>query len=78
MVATPSSPDAPLPAPSDGTPAAQPNSFDGASSRSAPSVVVAQYDPRTGEYSTPDGETYRQSDLAVTGSPRNWKDMLLK
>jgi hypothetical protein len=37
---------------------------------------VAQYNPKTGVYVTPDGHTYRQSDLVSPGAPKSWKDML--
>jgi phospholipid/cholesterol/gamma-HCH transport system substrate-binding protein len=40
-----------------------------------PSVAIAQYDPRTGSYFTPDGQVYRQSDLATRKGPKTWKDM---
>ena len=46
-----------------------------------PSVAIAQYNPNTGGYVAPDGQVYRQSDLATTttpGAPRpakTWKDM---
>ncbi len=36
----------------------------------------AQYDPRTGEYMAPDGQLYRQADLAAGGGPKTWQDML--
>jgi hypothetical protein len=36
---------------------------------------VAEYNPRTGMYVTPDGQIYRQSNL-VAGAPKTWKDML--
>ena len=42
----------------------------------APSVAVAQYDPRTGRYVGPDGKLYQQSDLATPKAPKTWQDML--
>ncbi|RAV05979.1 virulence factor Mce [Mycolicibacterium sp. GF69] len=39
-----------------------------------PSVVFATYDPQTGQYATPDGNVFRQADLAATGGPRSWQD----
>lgn len=56
-------------------PAAPSSSHGGAATK--PSVGVAQYDPRTGEYVTPDGRLYRQSDLVPSAAPRTWKDMIL-
>lgn len=40
-----------------------------------PSVAIAQYDPRTGSYVSPDGQVYRQSDLVTRKAPKTWKDM---
>ena len=57
-----------------GVPAAAPSSFD-ANGSTGPSVAIAQYNPRTGQYVTPDGQVYRQSDL-VTHAARTWKDLL--
>jgi hypothetical protein len=72
---------APPAAPSD--PPAQPSAAPSAfghndASQPGPSVAVAQYDPHTGTYVTPDGQVYRQSDLAKPASPKapkTWKDM---
>jgi phospholipid/cholesterol/gamma-HCH transport system substrate-binding protein len=38
-------------------------------------VAIAQYDPHTGTYVTPDGQVYRQSDLVTNKAPKTWKDM---
>jgi hypothetical protein len=38
-------------------------------------VAIAQYDPHTGIYVTPDGHVFRQSDLVKTNTPKTWKDM---
>jgi hypothetical protein len=43
-----------------------------------PSVAVVQYDPRTGQYFGPDGQAYRQTDLATSAAPGTWKDLLAK
>lgn len=63
---------APDPAPAD-LPAApsafQPNGSGG------PSVAIAIYDPRTGQYATPDGAVFRQTDLAPRTGERTWKDL---
>ncbi|WP_299561602.1 MCE family protein [uncultured Mycolicibacterium sp.] len=41
---------------------------------SGPSVGVAKYNPRTGEYLGSDGKLYRQADLV--GAPKRWQEML--
>jgi phospholipid/cholesterol/gamma-HCH transport system substrate-binding protein len=40
-----------------------------------PSVAIATYDPSTGQYATPDGAVYRQTDLVPHTGPRTWKDL---
>ena len=40
-----------------------------------PAVAFAQYDPQTGEYLGPDGQLYRQADLA-SGGHNSWEEML--
>ncbi|MEU5762164.1 MlaD family protein [Nocardia sp. NPDC047648] len=40
-----------------------------------PSIGIARYDPRTGNYLGPDGRLYQQSDLA-SAPGRGWTDML--
>jgi virulence factor Mce-like protein len=57
-------------------PAAAPSSSHG-DVAAKPSIGVAQYDPRTGEYVTSDGRLYRQSDLVPSAAPRTWKEMIL-
>ena len=57
-------------------PQAAPSSFGGKATKPAPSVAVAQYDPRTGRYVGPDGKLYQQSDLATATAPKKWQDML--
>jgi hypothetical protein len=72
--AVPPPPAAPAPAAPDGGAAAvAPSSF---TTGSRPSVAVAEYNPRTGMYVTPDGQIYRQSDLVAGVAPKTWKDML--
>ena len=39
-----------------------------------PSVAIAKYNPRTGEYMGSDGKLYRQADLAQT--PKSWQEMM--
>lgn len=41
----------------------------------APSIGIARYDPRTGNYLGPDGRLYQQTDLASKAG-RTWTDML--
>ncbi len=70
-------PSVPAPAvPPAGAPAAAPSSFGSNDSAPGPSVAVLHYDPRSGRYVSPDGQMYRQSDLARTTTPKSWKDML--
>ena len=54
-------------------PAAAPSAF-GSNASGEPSVAVAKYNPRTGEYMGSDGTLYRQADLAAT--PKSWTDMM--
>ncbi len=63
--APPPAPDAPAVAPSGFTPAT-----------AGPSVAIATYDPKTGQFATPDGGVYRQPDLAALGGQRSWQDLL--
>jgi phospholipid/cholesterol/gamma-HCH transport system substrate-binding protein len=76
---TPPPPPAPIPPP-DGDaaiPAAAPSSFSANRSGGGPAVTVAQYDPRTGKYMDSGGQLYRQSNLADTGTPKAWTDLVL-
>ncbi len=61
--------------PGDGAVPAAPSAFGGNGS-GGPSVAVAHYDPRTGEYMTPDGQLEQQKNLAAGGAPTSWKDLL--
>jgi virulence factor Mce-like protein len=61
--AAPTTPEIPTAAPSSAT-----------ITTGGPSVAIAQYSPSTGQFVTPDGHAYRQSDLIDT--PKTWKDML--
>lgn len=71
----------PIPAPGEAPPAdgaapvAAPSAFNGKSS-DGPSVALAGYDPKTGEYMTPDGQLQQVQNLADGGSPKSWKDLL--
>lgn len=63
-------------APDAGAVPAAPSAFDANGSGGSPSVAVLHYDPGTGRYVAPDGQLYRQSDLAQAKGPKTWKDML--
>jgi phospholipid/cholesterol/gamma-HCH transport system substrate-binding protein len=68
----------PTPPPA-GEPTAAPASFGtDASGEPASSVAVAEYDPRTGQYATPDGHVFRQADLVTPGAHKTWKDLLVQ
>ena len=43
---------------------------------SGPSVAIATYDPRTGQFATPDGTVARQADVVAGGGQRGWSDLL--
>jgi phospholipid/cholesterol/gamma-HCH transport system substrate-binding protein len=74
-----------LPAPPDTAPppgggAAQvaPSAFATNGSTPGPSVAIAQYDPRTGQYFGPDGQRYRQTNLVTSAAPKTWQDLMAK
>jgi virulence factor Mce-like protein len=74
----PAPPAEPAPPPTAGGPVAAPSAFaDGAD---GPSVAIATYDPRTGQYATPRGNVFTQTDLATAGDvvpqDKTWQDML--
>ncbi len=75
--APPAPPDTASP-PGGGPPQAAPSAFATNGSTPGPSVAVAQYDPRTGQYLGPDGQTYRQTNLATSAAPNTWQDLLAK
>jgi phospholipid/cholesterol/gamma-HCH transport system substrate-binding protein len=65
-------PDAPeLPMPTE--PAVAPSAFKGGAG-DGPSVAIAKYNPRTGEYMGSDGNLYKQTDLVST--PKTWQDLM--
>lgn len=72
---------APTPVEPPSMPGAEPNvapsSFSTNGSAAGPVVATVQYDPRTGKYLGPDGQTYRQSDLAGPAGGETWQDLLL-
>ncbi len=66
-------PDTGLTGPSDGAAPAAPSAFhDGPAP--GPSVAIAKYDPRTGQYMGPDGHLYQQTDLAKTAT--SWQELM--
>jgi phospholipid/cholesterol/gamma-HCH transport system substrate-binding protein len=65
--------DANVPAPQDGSaPQAAPSAFKGSSS--GPSVEIARYDPRSGQYMGRDGKLYKQTDLVKPA--KSWQQMM--
>ena len=66
----------PTAVPAPGSPTAAPSAFDNRDAGASPSVAAVHYDPRTGRYVTPDGQMFRQSDLAQSTAPKTWRDML--
>jgi hypothetical protein len=60
--------------PAAGTPTVAPSSDRTTDGGPTPPVAVAQYSPSTGQFVTPDGHAYRQSDLV--SSPKTWTDLM--
>jgi phospholipid/cholesterol/gamma-HCH transport system substrate-binding protein len=75
--APPAPPDT-APPPGGGSPQAAPSAFAANGSTPGPSVAVVQYDPRTGQYLGPDGQSYRQTNLVTSAAPKTWQDMMAK
>jgi phospholipid/cholesterol/gamma-HCH transport system substrate-binding protein len=42
-----------------------------------PPTPIAQYDPATGTYMGPDGQTHTQTDLGAAGTAKTWREMIL-
>ena len=42
-----------------------------------PPVAAAEYDPASGTFVGPDGQTYTQSNLAAGADDKTWQSMLL-
>jgi phospholipid/cholesterol/gamma-HCH transport system substrate-binding protein len=61
--------------PTDGAVPVAPSSLGGNGS-GGPSVAFAHYDPRTGEYISPDGRLQQLTNAAAPGAPKTWKDLL--
>ena len=57
-------------------PAAAPSSYRGDGVGAAPSVAVAQYNPRTGAYMGSDGHLYHLSNVAKPTLPTTWTDLM--
>ena len=51
------------------------DSFGAGALTPGPSVAVAQYNPLTGQYVTPGGQVFRQSDLVAPAATRTWRDL---
>lgn len=75
--AAPSPSTPPPPDPGGAVPAA-PSAFDDKNTHSQPTVVFAQYDPNSGRYVTPDGQTHQQASLVVSKRPATWKDLVME
>ena len=56
-------------------PTVAPSAF-GPGDTDGPSVAIATYDPQTGQFATPDGGVYRQTDLVPQSGERSWEDLL--
>jgi len=74
----PPAPPGTAPPPGAEAPQAAPSAFATNGSAPGPSVAVAQYDPRTGQYFGPDGQSYRQTDFVASATPKTWQDLMAK
>jgi phospholipid/cholesterol/gamma-HCH transport system substrate-binding protein len=54
-----------------------PNAFHN-NAGAGPSVSLVPYNPQTGTYLSPDGHAYRQLDLAHSGTPKSWTDLVYR
>ena len=63
---------APVPPAAAPTPTVAPSAY----RSGGPSVAIATYDPRTGQFATPDGAVARQTDVVAPGGPKAWTDLL--
>jgi len=71
--AAPADPAPPSDPPAAGGAAVAPSSF---GSTAGPSVAIATYDPKTGQFVTADGNVARQTDVVAAGGERPWTDLL--
>ncbi|WP_431232129.1 MCE family protein [Mycolicibacterium psychrotolerans] len=62
-------------APTDGATPVAPSGFSPGAAP-GPSVAVTRYNPKTGQYVTPEGAVFQQSDLVAHDATRSWKDLL--
>jgi len=70
-------PDSPPAAPDGGAVPVAPSAFGTANGDGKPTVAVAQYNPRTGEYVGSDGHLYKVTNLSAdTPIDKTWKDLL--
>ena len=67
---------APAPEPTPAAPAAAiaPSAFTGGSP--GPSVAIATYDSKTGQFATPDGNVARQTSVVARDGGQNWTDLM--
>jgi phospholipid/cholesterol/gamma-HCH transport system substrate-binding protein len=66
----------PPPPPADGAVPATPSAFGGNDSGGGPSVAVANYDPRTGSYLTPDGQLHHLTNAVGQTGAKSWQDLM--
>ena len=57
----------------DGPPTVAPSAF---TTTAGPSVAIAAYDPKTGQFATADGGVARQTDVVAASGQRSWTDLL--
>lgn len=69
-------PSPPPPPPSGATPAA-PSGLHGDTVGAQPSIAIATYDPGSGRYVAPSGQTFRQTDLVAPRRTTSWKDLVM-
>ena len=62
--------------PPPGPATAAPSSFGDNGSHPDQSVAVAHYDPQTGQYATPDGQSSQQTDLVDPA--KSWQDLVFR
>ena len=74
--AAPAPAPAPAPEPTPAAPAAAiaPSAFTGGSP--GPSVAIATYDPKTGQFATPDGNVARQTSVVARDGGQNWTNLM--
>ncbi|MFV8052819.1 MCE family protein [Mycobacterium sp. 48b] len=80
QIPPPTAPPDPAPPPpeTDATVPAAPSAFGGNNTHAEPAVVFAHYDPKSGRYVSPDGQTYQQANLVASRRAANWKDLVME